>query len=321
MILVISFVGVLILTLAITLFATRTPAAQKVAHKRLRSIEPSKKKLDAGSEPIELSQLASPGCIDRLGEYLEHYHFAVDLKMLILHAGSKSTIGAFAAVSIGLAAGAGLVAHTFNLPTPLLIVAVIVGGASRYVLLRFQKSKRLKAFNAALPDAIELMARALRAGHSMASSIEVIAEQSAEPLASEFADVYQQQKFGIPFRDALLAMGVRVPSKDLHFLITAVLVQKETGGDLTEILDRTTHVIRERVRIEGEVRTYTAQGRLTGWILSLLPVIMLMLINLVSPGYSKVLFHDPLGQKMLYAGGAFIAVGAFVISRIVDIKV
>jgi tight adherence protein B len=203
----------------------------------------------------------------------------------------------------------------------LLIVAVIVGGASRYVLLRFQKSKRLKAFNAALPDAIELMARALRAGHSMASSIEVIAEQSAEPLASEFADVYQQQKFGIPFRDALLAMGVRVPSKDLHFLITAVLVQKETGGDLTEILDRTTHVIRERVRIEGEVRTYTAQGRLTGWILSLLPVIMLMLINLVSPGYSKVLFHDPLGQKMLYAGGAFIAVGAFVISRIVDIKV
>lgn len=321
MILVISFVSIVIVTLTITLFAMRTPAEQKMAHKRLRSIGISKKKVDTGLEPIELSQSATPGFVDRLGEYLEQYHFSADLQMLILHSGSKSTVGAFAAVSIGLAAGAGVVAHTFSLPTPLVVVAIIVGGASRYFLLRFQKSKRLKAFNTALPDAIELMARALRAGHSMSSSIEVIAEQSAEPLASAFADVYQQQKFGIPFRDALLEMGVRVPSKDLHFLITAVLVQKETGGDLTEILDRTTHVIRERVRIEGEVRTYTAQGRLTGWILSLLPVIMLMLINIVSPGYSKVLFHDPLGQKMLYAGGAFIALGAFVISKIVDIKV
>lgn len=321
MVLVISFVGILIVTLAITLVVTRTPEAQKVAHRRLRSIETGKKKVEAGLEPIELSQLDSPGLLDRLGEHLQHYHFAADLQMLILHSGSKSTIGAFAAVSVGLAVGGGVVAHTFDLPVPLVIVAVIIGGASRYVLLRFQKSKRLKAFNTALPDAIELMSRALRAGHSMSSSIEVIAEQSAEPLASEFADVFQQQKFGIPFRDALLEMGVRVPSKDLHFLITAVLVQKETGGDLTEILDRTTHVIRERVRIEGEVRTYTAQGRLTGWILSLLPVIMLMLINLVSPGYSKVLFHDPLGQKMLYAGGAFIVIGAFIISKIVDIKV
>jgi len=321
MILVISFVVILLLTLTITLFAMRTPANQKMAHKRLRSIGNKNKKLDAGLQPIELSQVTSPGLLDRLGEFIEHYHFAADLQQLILHSGSKSTIGAFAAVSIGLAAGAGLVAHTFNAPIPLIVVATIIGGASRYALLRFQKSKRLKAFNTALPDAIELMARALRAGHSMSSSIEVIAEQSAEPLASEFADVYQQQKFGIPFRDALLEMGVRVPSKDLHFLITAVLVQKETGGDLTEILDRTTHVIRERVRIEGEVRTYTAQGRLTGWILSLLPIIMLMLINIVSPGYSRVLFHDPLGQKMLYAGGAFIVIGAFIISKIVDIKV
>lgn len=155
----------------------------------------------------------------------------------------------------------------------------------------------------------------------MSSSIEIIAEQSVEPLASEFAGVYQQQKFGIPFRDALLEMGTHVPSKDLHFLITAILVQKETGGDLTEILDRTTHVIRERVRIEGEVRTYTAQGRLTGWILGLLPVIMLVLINIITPGYSHLLFHDPVGQKMLYAGGILIIVGGLIIRKIVDIQV
>jgi tight adherence protein B len=116
-------------------------------------------------------------------------------------------------------------------------------------------------------------------------------------------------------------MGSRVPSQDLHFLITAILVQKETGGDLTEILDRTAHVIRERVRIEGEVRTHTAQGRLTGWILGLLPVIMLVLINLINPGYSAILFHDPTGQKLLYTGGALIVLGGLVIRKIVDVQV
>jgi tight adherence protein B len=148
-----------------------------------------------------------------------------------------------------------------------------------------------------------------------------VGEQSAEPLGAEFTIVFQQQKYGIQFRTALLELGDRVPSKDLHFLITAILVQKETGGDLTEILDRTTHVIRERVRIEGEIRTHTAQGRLTGWILSALPLIMLGLINIVTPGYTHVLFADPLGQKLLYGGGVMIIIGAFIIRKIVDIQV
>ncbi len=165
------------------------------------------------------------------------------------------------------------------------------------------------------------MARSLLAGHSMGSSIELIAEQSPEPLASEFVQVFQQQRLGLHFRDALLQMGTRVPSRDLQFLITAILVQKETGGDLTEILDRASHVIRERVRIEGEVRTHTAQGRLTGWILALLPVVMLALINLLSPGYSGILFHDPVGQKLLYAGGTFIILGGLIIRKIVDVQV
>jgi tight adherence protein B len=184
-----------------------------------------------------------------------------------------------------------------------------------------KRGRRLKAFNTALPDAIELMARSLRAGHSMNSSIELIAEQSPEPLSSEFVQVYKQQRLGLHFRDALLQMGGRIPSRDLQFLITAILVQKETGGDLTEILDRAAHVIRDRVRIEGEVRTHTAQGRLTGWILGLLPVIMLALLNIVSPGYSSVLFHDPTGQKLLYAGGVLIVLGGLIIRKIVDVQV
>jgi len=196
-----------------------------------------------------------------------------------------------------------------------------VGATVPFLILRMKKNRRVKAFNAALPDAIDLMARSLVAGHSMGSAIEMIAEQSPEPLAFEFVQVFQQQRLGLQFRDALLQMGARVPSRDLHFLITAILVQKETGGDLAEILDRAAHVIRERIRIEGEVRTHTAQGRLTGWILALLPVLLLILLNLISPGYSTVLFEDPLGQKLLYTGGTFIVIGALVIRKVVDVQV
>ena len=165
------------------------------------------------------------------------------------------------------------------------------------------------------------MARSLRAGHAVGAAIEIVAEQGAQPLASEFDRVFQQQRFGLRFRDALLEMADRVPSPDLHFLITAILVIRETGGDLPDILDRTSEVIRERVRIAGEVRVHTAQGRLTGWILSLLPLALLLLINIIDPGYSKLLFHDPTGIKMLYAGAGCMLTGAFVISRIVKVEV
>jgi tight adherence protein B len=228
-----------------------------------------------------------------------------------------SVVLACAGTGIACAFAVSLFLHSILIVT----AAMLAGLFIPYGLLKFKSARRLKAFNTALPDAIDLMARALRAGHSMSSSIELIADQSTEPLAGEFGQVYQQQKFGLRFREALVQMTARVPSRDLQFLVTAILVQKETGGDLTEILDRTSHVIRERVRIEGEVRTHTAQGRLTGWILGLLPVIMLALINIVSPGYSSLLFHDPTGQKLLYAGGALIIIGGLVIRKVVDVEV
>jgi tight adherence protein B len=242
------------------------------------------------------------------------------IKTLLLHANSNLSLSGFFLAS----AGSGAVAFFLGIISRMLWVAVgcaIVGATIPMVVLRVMRSQRLKAFNTALPDAIDLMSRCLVAGHSIGSSIEMIGQQAPEPLAFEFVQVYQQQRLGLQFRDALLQMGERVPSRDLQFFITAILVQKETGGDLTEILSRAAHVIRERIRIQGEVRTRTAQGRLTGWILGLLPVVMLLLINIISPGYSHVLFHDPIGQDLMYAGATLIAIGAFCIMRIVDIQV
>jgi len=317
--LMIFFLFVLSCCVVLVLFAGREPVSKKTIHARLATI--NTRVGEDGSNQIALSEKSKPRWTDRIGERVKSYHLGESLEQLIIHAGSSLSIGQVLMACTGAALVAGIAVHwVLEFPVVALLAAVC-GALIPYGYLVFQRWRRIGKFNQALPDAIDLMARALRAGHSMASSIEVIAEQSPEPLATEFATCFQQQKFGIPFRDALLAMGERVPSDDLQFLITAVLVQKETGGDLTDILDRTTAVIRDRIRIQGEVSTRTAQGRLTGWILSGLPIVMLVIINIITPGYSHILFYDPLGQKLLMAGGALILVGAFIIGKIVDIKV
>ncbi|MHB1699036.1 MAG: type II secretion system F family protein [Acidobacteriaceae bacterium] len=316
-----AFIGVLLFSLLLVLLLLRPKVSEKAIEKRLQVISVPKKD-KAGDEPVLApSGKVSGGLAYQLGEYVQRFHFSEDLKLLILYSGSKATVGSFLVMSFLTAMAAGAAAQIFIGALPLDVAAVFAGAASQWGLLNWKKGRRIHDFNTALPDAIELMARALRAGHSMSSAVEIVAEQSAEPLASEFAIVFQQQKFGIPFRDAILQLGERMPTKDLHFLITAILVQRETGGDLTEILDRTTRVIRERIRIEGEIQTYTAQGRLTGWILGALPVAMLGIINLITPGYSHVLFYDPLGQKLLYAGCALIITGGLIIRKIVNIEV
>ena len=189
------------------------------------------------------------------------------------------------------------------------------------IALRFLRSRRVKRFEAVLPDAIQLMARSLRAGHSVSAAIEMVGEQAAHPLADEFLQVSQQQRLGLMARDTLAQLANRVPSQDLRFLVTAIQVQRENGGDLTEVLDRTAHVISERLRIAGEVRIYSAQGRLTGWILSLLPLALLLLISIGNPLYARTFFTDPTGQRMLIGSAVSIAIGVFFIRRIVDIKV
>ncbi len=165
------------------------------------------------------------------------------------------------------------------------------------------------------------MTRALRAGHSISAAIEIVAEEGTEPLRSEFRQVYKQQNFGLPNREALLQLARRVPSPDLRFVVTAMLVQKETGGNLVDILDRAAFVLRDRLRIQGEVGIYTAQGRLTGWILTLLPFVMFVLINCANPGYTSVLLKDPMGRKLTYIGICMIGIGGVIIRKIVNIKV
>jgi len=318
--LAITFALALASSFAVLVLLLRPAGASKPTRQRLAAIRDSFSPQNT-MERSELAILDAKNYAARLGVFLERFRFVARLKVLLIHAGSRMSIGAVVLAS----AGCGAVAATLCFVlTGLFLPAVLAGAAGSaipYVVLRIRRSRRVKAFNTALPDAIDLLARALCAGHSIGAAIEMVGEQSPAPLGFEFVQVFQQQRLGLHFRDVMLRMGERMPSRDLHFLITAILIQRETGGDLPDVLDRTAYVIRERIRIEGEVRTRTAQGRLTGWILALLPVIMLALLNMVNPGYSDVLFHDPVGRKLLYTGVILITLGTFIISKIVDVQV
>ena len=179
------------------------------------------------------------------------------------------------------------------------------------------RSRKLRAFEAELPSSIDTMARALRAGHAMSGAIEMVPIPHPRQLQSNFARS-SPAELRAAVRDALLQMLERVPSPDLRVLVTAIIVQRETGGNLVEVMDRTVFLIRERQRIQGDIRIQTAQGRMTGWILSLMPVGLMVVINIINPGYSSILLTDPLGRELIYVGLGLIVLGAVIIRQIVN---
>lgn len=243
------------------------------------------------------------------------------IQLLVEQAECTWTVAGVLACSLALGfIGYGI--GCYELPSALLaLVPALVLTAAPFLVLRYQRTRRLREFNRHLPESIDLMSRALRAGHSLTAAIEIVGDESPEPVRSEFRAVYQQQNFGLPAREALVQLAHRIPLPELNFVVTAILLQRETGGNLVEVLDRTTAVIRERLRIQGEVRIYTAQGRLTGWILSLLPIAMFFLLSLANRGYTRVLVDDPTGRKLVYAGLSLMVLGGLAIRKIVNVKI
>ena len=239
------------------------------------------------------------------------------LETLLLRAGSKQTPRTQLRFCL-LSLLAVMLIMLLSTHSPLL--AILAGSAACFAplfLLRLRARKRTAAMNKALPNVLDMISRALRAGHSISAAIGIVAEEGVEPARIAFAEVFHKQKFGLPLRDALLELVRCFPSEDLKVLVTAILVQRDTGGNLVQILDRTSTVIRERLKLEGDVRVHTAQGRMTGWILCLLPVLMLGMLTLTNPSYPRVLIDDPLGRKLLYAGLVLLLFGGFLIHRIV----
>jgi tight adherence protein B len=209
----------------------------------------------------------------------------------------------------------------FHYRTEWCILAGAGVAAAPFTVIAWMRSKRLRQFEERLPEALDLLGRAVRAGHSFTTGLELIAQECAEPIAGEFRTTFEEQNLGLPLRDSLLNLTERVPLVDVRMLVTALLIQRDTGGNLAEILDELARVIRERFRIYREVGVKTAQGKLTAAILIALPLIMLAAMGALNPGYVRVLFDDPTGQIMLMTAGAMQLVGSMILWKIVHIDV
>ena len=318
MLLLSAFLFMLVMIFAILAITLRPTAEQKSVTKRLSSIRAQMGQGGVGIEQDLLLRESAPGNFGWLEDMLQQFPITEKVQLLILQAHSSTTFGTLLATSFGLAVAGCFFTFLFFQILLLSFGAAALLAFTPFAILNFKKSRRIDAFNKILPDAIDMMARSLRAGHSMVAAISIVAEHAAEPVGSEFGEVFRKQNFGLPLREALTQLLERVPSQDLRVVVTGILVQKDTGGNLAEILDRTVRVIRERLRIQGEIRTHTAQGRMTGWILCALPVVMLVLINFINPGYSTVLFKEGIGRTLLYTGIVLLCVGGFIIRKIVN---
>jgi tight adherence protein B len=315
---VLGFISIMVATFVLIAVMTKPSDQERLMSRRMASIRPSPTKTSVTPETQQLLKATEVSRFSWLEKILQDYSFAQKVQKRILQANSSTTVGTLVLSSVILFFVGYAVIWFF---TSMVLVDLLVGvvmSSLPWGLLALKRGRRISAFNAALAECIDMMARALRAGHSVVGSIGMLAENAREPAATEFGEVFKQQNLGLPLRDALLQLLDRVPSADLRVLVTAILVQKDTGGNLAEILDRAAFVIRERLRIQGEIQTQTAQGRLTGWILSALPIGMMLLLNVVNPGYSSILFSDPLGRKLIYLSLGMLAIGSFFIRQIVN---
>jgi len=200
-------------------------------------------------------------------------------------------------------------------------MAFFLGFVLPYGYATHRRAKRFERFEELFPQAIDTLARAVRAGHAFTTALELIANEVAEPIAGEFRTLFEEQKFGLPVRDALVNLTERIPLVDVKFFVTAVMLQRETGGNLAEILDNLSYVIRERFKIMRQVRVFTAQGRLTMMLLMGLPPLIVVIMQMMSPGFIRPLFSEPLGHILVVIGVSLQTIGYFVIRRVIAIQV
>ena len=243
-----------------------------------------------------------------------------DLHHLLVQSGLSWTLAGFAARVVGVATVSGLVSLVALQRPAIAAVAFVLGGVSPYLHLRRRKRKRIDQLESQLPDAIDLIARAVRAGHPLSEGLRMVSEEAMEPLASEFRITFEEQRFGLPFEDALMGLGDRVEVVDIRILITAILVQREVGGNLSEILEQIAETMRARFTLKRQVRVYTSQGRMSGHTLAALPIVVGAVITLINPAYMQTLFREPLGQALLAGAAVLQGIGFLWIRQIVDVR-
>ena len=259
--------------------------------------------------------------IPALDVFLRRSERVSAIQVMLAQGDTNMRAGNFLALCAIISLVAGLAAFIWSGKGPVAWAAMLIGFLLPYSYASYRRNKRFEKFEELFPEAIDTLARAVRAGHAFTTAIEMIASEVAEPVCGEFRKLYEEQKFGMPVRDALVNLTERVPLVDVKFFVTAVMLQRETGGNLAEILDNLSYVIRERFKIQRQVRVYTAQGRLTMALLMGMPPVIVTVMLLVEPAFIRPLFSDPIGHTLLVAGITLQTIGYFVIRKIIKIQV
>ncbi|MFH1302715.1 MAG: type II secretion system F family protein [Planctomycetota bacterium] len=255
---------------------------------------------------------------DQVAHVLEKFG---NLKLLLEQSEAPFKADTFLLMT-GMSAAVGFALAWFtNAPGPFCPVAALATGAGPFMWLLFRRNRRFKKFAQQLPDALELVGRALRSGHSLSSGLSVVVQEMPAPISTEFAMAYEEQNLGVPIDVALKSMLKRMPNLDLKFFVTAVVIQRQAGGDLAEILDKIGYIIRQRFKIMGQVQALTGEGRISGVVLMALPIALFFAVYYLNPDYVMLLFTDELGRKMIAGGIVLQVLGALWIKKIVNIKI
>ena len=319
MVSVLIFIAVILLLEGIYLMwrAYRGPAATKVAL-RLKALSAA---ADGSAQSALLRQrmLSELPPLERLLLRLPRAH---QFDRWILQANLNCSV-AFLLLGSAALGAAGLLVTTALLHQPLAIGALVAGAAAGAPLLyvRHRRAKRLAKLEQQLPDALDLMARALRAGHAFGAGLQMIGEEMAEPIASEFRFVHDEVNFGVSLEQALTNLSVRIPVTDLRYFVVAVLIQRDSGGNLTEVLSNLSRLLRQRLKLLSQVRVLSAEGRMSAWLLSLLPFAIAALMTVFNPEFMMPLWNDPIGVSIVRSMLLSMACGILLLRKIIRIRI
>jgi tight adherence protein B len=321
LILLLTFAGVFAVV-ALLLVASGTGAAQqaKQVQATLDSALATESR-EMRDQIVNLRKNEQFSAIPWINTRLGKLEIGPKLQALIHQANLQWTAGTLLAMCAGCCAVPAFIVHWKTDNTLISLLVGVVLGFAPIAFVLFKRSTRFKAFEKELPQACDLMVSALRAGQSLIAAMGMVSRECTDPLGGEFRTCFEEQNFGLELKGAIENLLHRVPLQDLRIVCTAILIQKESGGNLAEVLDKTAHVIRERFRLRREVSTRTAQGRMTGWVLTLLPVVLGFALYLVNPDMMSMLWKRDIGIKLLWAASIMIVIGGLIIRKIVNMDV
>lgn len=310
-------VGLAVLSLALLWEWWRDRSQRKEVTRRLEGMA-SGERGETFSELFRDEKLSEVTWMEPLMARLPHHR---DMQHLLEQADVPWRVGTFFLLTTGASIAMGMSAFVVARLSIVGLAAAAFGATLPYIYVKRRKSKRLLAFEESFPESIDLLGRAIRAGHAFSTGLQMVADESPEPLAGEFRRVFEEQKFGLAIEDSLLALADRIDLVDMRIFVTALLIQREVGGNLAEILDKISYTIRERFTIQRQVRVYTAQGRFTGYLLAVLPIGVGFLIWMLNSEYMMILIREPTGRLMMTVAGLLQIIGFFVIRKIINIEV